>query len=161
MLPPRGQVLTGRELDELSDKELEKAAANTYVYARVAPEHKLRIVRALKRRGHIVAMTGDGVNDAPAVKEADIGIAMGSSGTDVTKEAAALVLTDDNFTTIVNAIEEGRGIYDNIRMPFPLGRNTGEISTMLVAMPLGLRYRWAIHCGLIWLLMGSWPWPRC
>ncbi|MCR3921242.1 MAG: calcium-translocating P-type ATPase, SERCA-type [Firmicutes bacterium] len=140
LLPVRGKVLTGNELDSLSNAQLEEVAEHTFVYARVTPEHKLRIVRALKRCGHIVAMTGDGVNDAPAVKEADIGIAMGNSGTDVTREAAAVVLTDDNFTTIVNAVEEGRGIYDNIRkfIRFLLACNTGEILTMLIAMLVGL-----------------------
>ncbi|NLN06428.1 MAG: calcium-translocating P-type ATPase, SERCA-type [Firmicutes bacterium] len=140
LLPRHGKVLTGRELDAMTDGELEQAVEHTYVYARVTPEHKLRIVRALKRRDHIVAMTGDGVNDAPAVKEADIGIAMGESGTDVTREAAAMVLADDNFATIVNAVEEGRGIYDNIRkfIRFLLACNTGEILTMLLAMLAGL-----------------------
>ena len=140
LLPLRGNVLTGAELDTLSDTQLEKAVQDTYVYARVTPEHKLRIVRALKRAGHVVAMTGDGVNDAPAVKEADIGIAMGNTGTDVTREAASLVLADDNFTTIVNAVEEGRSIYDNIRkfIRFLLACNTGEILTMFIAMLLGL-----------------------
>ncbi|MCW3490909.1 calcium-translocating P-type ATPase, SERCA-type [Dethiobacter alkaliphilus] len=140
MLPDKGNVLTGAELDKISDKQLEQMVENTYVYARVTPEHKLRIVRALKRCGHIVGMTGDGVNDAPAVKEADIGIAMGNTGTDVTREAAALVLADDNFTTIVGAVEEGRSIYDNIRkfIRFLLACNTGEILTMLVAMLMGL-----------------------
>lgn len=140
LLPRHGKVLTGREMDAMTDKELEQAVEQIYVYARVTPEHKLRIVRALKRRGHIVAMTGDGVNDAPAVKEADIGIAMGVSGTDVTREAAAMVLADDNFATIVNAVEEGRGIYENIRkfIRFLLACNTGEILTMLLAMLAGL-----------------------
>jgi Ca2+-transporting ATPase len=140
LLPPNGHVLTGGELDQLSDHQLENVVNETYVYARVTPEHKLRIVRALKRRGHVVAMTGDGVNDAPAVKEADIGIAMGKTGTDVTREAAALVLADDNFTTIVNAVEEGRSIYDNIRkfIRFLLACNTGEILTMFIAMLVGL-----------------------
>ena len=140
MLPAHGKVLTGLDLDSLSENQLEQAVENTYVYARVTPEHKLRIVRALKRRGHIVGMTGDGVNDAPAVKEADIGIAMGNTGTDVTREAAAVVLADDNFNTIVSAVEEGRSIYDNIRkfIRFLLACNTGEILTMLVAMLLGL-----------------------
>ena len=135
-----GEVIAGRELDEMTDGELYRRIDNIYVFARVNPEHKLRIVRCLRDKGHIVAMTGDGVNDAPAVKEADIGIAMGLAGTEVTKEAASLVLADDNFRTIVAAIEEGRNIYENIRkfIRFLLGCNLGEILTMLLAMLCGL-----------------------
>ena len=134
------RALTGCELDSLSDEELEKVINQTTVYARVSPAHKLRIVKGLKRQGHIVAMTGDGVNDAPAIKEADIGIAMGINGTDVTKEAASMVLADDNFATIVAAVEEGRGIYDNIRkfIRYLLSCNLGEVLTMFIASVVGL-----------------------
>ncbi len=140
LIPPGGKTVTGDDLNRLNDRQLEELADQIYVYARVSPAHKLRIVRALKNRGHVVAMTGDGINDAPAVKEADIGIAMGVSGTDVTKEAASLVLADDNFSTIVSAIEEGRNIYNNIRkfIRFLLSCNTGEIFTMFVALLIGL-----------------------
>ncbi len=135
-----GEALTGEELDRLSDKELEKRVEKVQVFARVNPEHKLRVVRALKKNEHVVAMTGDGVNDAPAVKEADIGIAMGTTGTEVTKEAASLVLEDDNFSTIVAAVEEGRNIYANIRkfIRFLLGCNSGEIMAIVLALVVGL-----------------------
>ena len=129
------QALTGEELEKMSDKELVEKVAKVRVFARVSPNHKLRIVKAFKKTGNIVAMTGDGVNDAPAIKEADIGVAMGISGTDVTKEAAAMVLIDDNFATIVSAVEEGRIIYDNIRkfIRYLLSCNLGEVLTMFLA----------------------------
>lgn len=132
-------AVTGAELDKMSDKELETAAETCTVFARVAPEHKVRIVQAFQKRGNVVAMTGDGVNDAPALKTADIGCAMGKSGTEVAKGASDLILTDDNFATIVEAVREGRGIYDNIRkaVHFLLSSNIGEILTIFVAMVLG------------------------
>jgi P-type Ca2+ transporter type 2C len=140
ILPENGKILTGSEIDKLDEKELARVAPATYVYARVTPEHKLRIVRALQANGEIVAMTGDGVNDAPAIKQADIGISMGQAGTDVAKEASALILSDDNFATIVAAVEEGRGIYDNIKkfIRYLLASNVGEIVTMFFAMLAGL-----------------------
>ena len=129
------QAMSGEEIERVSDLELEKRVENVRVFARVSPNHKLRIVKAFKKNNNIVAMTGDGVNDAPAIKEADIGIAMGISGTDVTKEAAAMILTDDNFATIVSAVEEGRIIYDNIRkfIRYLLSCNLGEVLTMFLA----------------------------
>lgn len=134
------RVLTGNELDALTDIQLKKVINQVAVFARVSPRHKLRIVKTLKGIGHVVAMTGDGVNDAPAIKEADIGISMGLSGTDVTKEASSLVLANDDFATIVAAVEEGRVIYDNIRkfIRYLLACNTGEVLTMFVAALLGL-----------------------
>ncbi|MBI3863072.1 MAG: cation-translocating P-type ATPase [Planctomycetia bacterium] len=133
------RIITGRELDTLSDQDLAAQVERIAVYARVTAQHKLRVVRAWKSQGHVVAMTGDGVNDAPAVKAADIGIAMGVSGTDVTRESSAMILMDDNFASIVSAIEEGRAIYDNIQkfLTYLLSCNVGEMLLMLVASLIG------------------------
>jgi Ca2+-transporting ATPase len=133
-------ALTGEELDRISDEEFASKVERTSVYARVSPEHKLRAVRAWRKRGDVVAMTGDGVNDAPAVKEADIGVAMGITGTDVTKEVSDMIITDDNFASILAAVEEGRSIYDNIQkfIHFLLSCNSGEILVMFIASLVGL-----------------------
>jgi Ca2+-transporting ATPase len=145
LLTPGGRVVSGSELDRMSDEELAGASDKIDVCCRVSPQHKTRIVDALKARGHVVAMTGDGVNDAPALKRANIGVAMGITGTDVSKETADMVLTDDNYASIVSAIEEGRIIYSNIRkfVYFLLACNIGEIliifGAMIAALPIPLR----------------------
>lgn len=138
ILKDEKEALTGAELEQMSDEELTKNIRNYSVYARVSPEHKVRIVKAWKAQGEIVAMTGDGVNDAPALKTADIGCAMGMVGTDVAKEAADVILTDDNFATVVSAVEEGRRIYDNIlkAIQYLLSSNVGEIIVLFVAILL-------------------------
>jgi Ca2+-transporting ATPase len=135
------RVLTGADLERMSDDALADSAQTVSVYARVNPEHKLRLVRALQRRGAIVAMTGDGVNDAPALKSADIGVAMGVTGTDVSRQAADIVLADDNFATIVAACEEGRAIFSNVRrvLQYLLSSNIGEVLTMFFGILLGPR----------------------
>jgi len=158
-------VLTGAEIENLSFDELKDVVDEVQVFARVSPEHKLKIVQALQERGHIVSMTGDGVNDAPALKRADIGVAMGITGTDVSKEAADMVLLDDNFATIVAAVKEGRTIYDNIRrfVRFSVTGNIGKVLVMLLApflgkpiplLPLQLLWLNLLTDGLLGLGMG-------
>jgi Ca2+-transporting ATPase len=172
-------VVTGSAISAMSDDELAAVAARTAVFARVSPEHKLRIVAALQRRGQVVAMTGDGVNDAPALKKADIGVAMGITGTDVAKEAADMVLRDDNFATIVAAVEEGRVIYDNLRrfVKFAVAGNIGKVLVMLLwpalffaaglpleaavaLLPLQLLWLNLMTDGLLGLSMGAEPAER-
>lgn len=149
---PLSPVITGAQLEQMDDERLGQVVEFTSVYARVSPEHKLRIVRALQEKGHIAAMTGDGVNDAPALKQADIGVAMGITGTDVSKEAADMVLRDDNFATIVAAVEEGRTIYDNVRrfVKFSVAGNIGKVLVMLLAPFLGLPIA-LLPLQLLWL----------
>jgi len=166
--------VTGREIEEMDDDQLALAVKTTSVFARVSPEHKLRIVRALRAQGEVVAMTGDGVNDAPALRQADIGVAMGITGTDVSKEAADIVLRDDNFATIVSSVEEGRVIYDNLRrfVNYSLGGNIGKVLVLLLwplvmliitgatkdsiaLMPLQLLWLNLMTDGLLGLAMGT------
>ena len=141
ILELKDKAITGKELDKMSQNELEKNIKKYSVFARVTPEHKVRIVKAWQRNGAVVAMTGDGVNDSPALKNADIGIAMGKNGTDVAKNAADIILTDDNFVTIVEAVKQGRNIYDNIKkaIHFLLSTNIGEIVTIFMGLVLGLK----------------------
>ncbi|NLV17208.1 MAG: cation-translocating P-type ATPase [Syntrophomonadaceae bacterium] len=154
-----GQVITGAELSLLSDKEFADLVVNYSVYARVQPEHKVRIVNAWKKRGKITAMTGDGVNDAPAMKSADIGVGMGITGTDVTKNVADMVLADDNFASIVYAVEEGRRIYDNIRkvVQFLLASNLSEVVAIFIAMLFNVRLFAPIHILWINLVTDTFP----
>jgi Ca2+-transporting ATPase len=142
MLTENQRVITGEELEGMTDSRLVEIVDDVSVYARVNPEHKVRIVDALRKKGHIIAMTGDGVNDAPALKNADIGIAMGIKGTDVAKEASDMILTDDNFSSIVRAVKEGRGIYDNIKkfIQYLLSSNLGEVLVVFIAMLIGLGF---------------------
>ena len=154
-----GEAMTGRELEALSDEEFEKRIESTFVYARVQPDHKVRIVNMWKKKGYVTAMTGDGVNDAPAIKSGDIGIGMGITGTDVTKNVADMVLADDNFATIVAAVEEGRRIYDNIRktLQFLLSTNLSEILCVLTASLMGFIMFKPVHLLFINLITDTVP----
>jgi len=136
-----GDAVSGEELEKMDSETLKKRVQEISIFSRVNPEHKIRVVRALRESGEIVAMTGDGINDAPALKEADIGIAMGITGTDVTKETADMVLLDDKFTSIVKAVEQGRGIYENIKkfVNYLLSSNLGEVLILFIAMIIGFR----------------------
>ena len=151
ILDENTRAITGSQLNEMSDEEFEKEFRNISVYARVQPEHKTRIVNAWRGAGYVTAMTGDGVNDAPSIKSADIGVGMGITGTDVTKNVADMVLTDDNFATIVGAVEEGRRIYDNIRkaIQFLLGSNMSEVISIFVATLMGFVILQPVH--LLWI----------
>ena len=153
------QAITGRELDELTDEAFEKCVGNIFVYARVQPEHKVRIVNMWRKMGLVTAMTGDGVNDAPAIKSGDIGIGMGITGTDVTKNVADMVLADDNFATIVAAVAEGRRIYDNIRktLQFLLSTNLSEVISILVATLMGFTLFKPVHLLFINLITDTVP----
>jgi Ca2+-transporting ATPase len=148
------EVMVGKALEAMSDDDLARMVTSVSAYARVTAEHKLRIVRAWKARGMVVAMTGDGVNDAPALKEASIGVAMGRTGTEVTKQTADVIITDDNFSSIVAAVEEGRAIYDNVvkTLRYLMGGNAGELTVMLIAAGLACRCRCcqSSSCGSIW-----------
>jgi Ca2+-transporting ATPase len=146
------RVKTGHDLSRMSPEELAKVVQEVSVFARVTPEHKLRIVEALQNQGQVVAMTGDGVNDSPALRKADIGIAMGITGTDVSKEASEMVLLDDNFATIVSSVEEGRAIYDNIRrfVKFSIAGNLGKVLVMLLAPFVGISVA-LLPLQLLWL----------
>mgnify|MGYP004573882921 FL=1 len=151
ILDDHAKAITGMQLNRMSDEEFEQCFKDIHVYARVQPEHKTRIVNAWKKAGYVTAMTGDGVNDAPSIKSADIGIGMGITGTDVTKNVADMVLADDNFATIVNAVEEGRRIYDNIRkaIQFLLGSNLSEVLCIFIATLLGFEILKPVH--LLWI----------
>ena len=159
ILEGNAKAITGAQLNEMSDEEFAKEFQNISVYARVQPEHKTRIVTAWKNAGYITAMTGDGVNDAPSIKAADIGVGMGITGTDVTKNVADMVLADDNFATIVGAVEEGRRIYDNIRkaIQFLLGSNISEVISIFVATLLGFEILAPVHLLWINLVTDSFP----
>jgi Ca2+-transporting ATPase len=148
-----GLALSGDELEKVDDAELEKTVEKIEVYARVSPAHKLRVVEALQKRGHVVSMTGDGVNDAPALKRADIGVAMGITGTDVSKEASHMVLTDDNFASIVAAVKEGRHIFGNIKkcLMYLLSAHIGELVLMIMAVLVDPRFLPLVAVQLLWL----------
>ena len=154
------EAITGAELDKLSDDEFQKRIRKLSIYARVQPEHKARIVKGWQKAGMTTAMTGDGVNDAPSIKNADIGIGMGITGTDVTKNVADMVLADDNFATIVVAVEEGRKIYDNIRkaIQFLLSSNMAEVISVFVASMMGitlLNHHGLLPCSRSWYGTGG------
>ena len=147
------KILTGTNLEQMNEAQLKEAVNSINIFARISPEHKMKIVKALKEQGHIVAVTGDGVNDAPALKKADIGIAMGITGTDVSKQASDMILTDDNFSTIVIAIEEGRTIFENIKkfIQYLLSCNAGEVLTMLVASAIGFATLPLVPVQILWM----------